>query len=72
MKYDDDNNNNKYNNNNNVDDTDGTMIVLTVAWMAEDFNAGVQFPLGTLVPTKPLVKCWSRGGFRQLCRLTRL
>ena len=68
MKYndndddDDNNNNNKYNNNNNVDDTDGTMIALTVAGMADDFNAGVQFPLGTLVPTKPPVECLPTGG----------
>jgi len=45
------------NNNNNVNDTDGTMIALTVAGMVETFSAGVQFPLGTLVPTKPLVEC---------------
>jgi len=56
MKY-----NNNNNNNNNVDDTDGTMIALTVEGMAEAMNAGVQFPLRTLVPTKPLVECLSTG-----------
>jgi hypothetical protein len=55
MKYYNNNNNN--NNNNNVDDADGTMIALTVEGMVEVLNAGVHFPLGTLVPTKPLFEC---------------
>jgi hypothetical protein len=29
--------------------------------MAEAFNAGVRFPLGTLVTTKPLVECLPTG-----------
>ena len=57
-KFDDNDDNN---NNNNVDDTDLTMIALTVAGMAEAFSAGIQFPLGTLVPTKPLVECLPTG-----------
>ena len=48
-------------NNNNVDDTAGTMIALTVEGMVEALNAGVPFPMGTLVPTKPLVKCLPTG-----------
>jgi len=56
-KGDDDNNNN-----NNVDGTDGAMIALTLERIAEAFNAGVQFPLGTLVPTKPFVECFPMGG----------
>jgi hypothetical protein len=60
MKYNDnddyDNNNN--NDNNNVDGTDGTMIALTVEGMVQALNAGVHFPLGTLVP---LFECLPRG-----------
>jgi hypothetical protein len=33
-----------------VADTDGTMTALSVEWMAEDLNAGLQFPLGTSGP----------------------
>jgi len=47
--------------NNNLDDTDGTIIALTDEGMAEALNAGVQFPLGTLRSTKPLVKCLPTG-----------
>jgi len=32
---------------NYVADTDGTMRVLSVEWMVEDLNTGLQFPLGT-------------------------
>jgi len=53
-KFDDDDNN-------NVDDTAGTMIALTVEGMVEALNAGVPFPMGTLVPTKHLVKCLPTG-----------
>ena len=36
---------------NYVADTDGTMTALSVEWMAEDLNAGLQFPLGPSGPT---------------------
>jgi hypothetical protein len=49
----------KYYNNNN--DTDGTTIALTVDGMVEALNAGVHFPLGTLVPTKHLFECLPTG-----------
>ena len=45
----------------NVDKTDGTMTALSVEWMAEDLNAGLQFPLGTSGPTHPPVKCLPTG-----------
>jgi len=57
--HDDDDDNN--NNNNNVDDTDGTMTALTDVGMAEALNVHVQFPLGTLVPTKSLVESLPMG-----------
>jgi hypothetical protein len=50
-----------YNDNNNVDDTDGTMIALTVEGMVEALNADVHLPLGTLVPTKPLFESLPTG-----------
>jgi hypothetical protein len=46
---------------NNVDDTDGTMIALTVEGMVETLNAGVHFPLGTLVPAKSLFESLPTG-----------
>jgi hypothetical protein len=51
----------KYNNNNNnntVDDTDGTVIALTVEGMVQALNAGLYFSLGTLVP---LFECLPMG-----------
>jgi hypothetical protein len=42
---------------NYVAETDGTMTVLSLAWIVEEWNAGLQFPLGTSVPTHPLVLC---------------
>ena len=70
MKYNNNNNNNNGDgggggggggSSSNIDNTDGTMTALTVERMAEALNAGVQFPLGTLVPTKPLVKSLPTG-----------
>ena len=58
-KGDDDDDDN--NNNNNAEDTNGTMIALTAEGIAEALNAGIPFPLGTLVPTKPLVKLFPFG-----------
>jgi hypothetical protein len=36
---------------NYVSNIDGTMTALSVEWMAEDLNTGIQFPLGNLGPT---------------------
>jgi len=43
---------------NYVANNDGTM---TIEWMAEDLNNGLQFPLGNLGPTHPLVQCLPTG-----------
>jgi len=37
------------------------MIALTVDGMVEALNAGVHFPLGLSVPTKPLFECLPMG-----------
>jgi len=37
------------------------MTALSVEYMVEDLNSGLQFPLGTSGPTHPLVQCLPTG-----------